>query len=114
MLEEMIRSALLSQPESGLAKFRGLAWLPLYEDYSIRLAATRDSSAALHAWAMQPPGRWGKSPSKISETCPRPACVRWIRKKWSCHALACARHRSPRVFRHAVKNAPISHGQTVP
>ena len=36
----------------------------------------RSTSATLHAWAMQPRGVWGGSPSKISLMVPRPWSVR--------------------------------------
>src|SRR5258706_8975904 len=55
---------------------------------SISSTSTRSNSATLHAWAMQPRGWWGGSPSKISEICPSPAVFTWLRNG-SIHCAAC-------------------------
>src|SRR5205814_136000 len=51
---------------------------------------TRSTSATPQAWATQPRGRWGASPSRISETCPSPASLRWCSKGRSSASAASA------------------------
>jgi ribose transport system ATP-binding protein len=77
--------------------------------------AARSNSATLQAWATQPRGRCGESPSNISETCPRQASSKCPLNS-SSHRAACSRPSLlPAVtLRYAVTKGPISHAQTVP
>src|SRR5262249_5338303 len=68
--------------------------------------ATRSSSATLQACAIQPPGRWGGSPSNTSGICPRPFV------RMYCHSATGGHGRF--TLKQAVMNGPSSHGQTVP
>src|SRR5436853_4735093 len=77
--------------------------------------SARRISATDQAWATQPRGVWGVSASKISETCPRQASLRWRSipaKNW--RALRRATVVPPWVLTHAVTNGPRRNGHTVP
>ena len=80
-----------------------------------RSAQTRSNSATLHACAMQPPARWGASPSKTSGICPTPSFSRY-RRSANVHSRACslAAWEYWLIWRYARRNGPRSHGQTVP
>ena len=72
---------------------------------------TRRVSAMPHACATQPTGRWGASPSRISDTLPRHASRRWCSTGVN---SANAARRSPWTRNYASAYGPSSQVQTGP
>src|SRR5208337_101189 len=83
--------------------------LPFFQGKTIRQA--REISATLQACAMQPRGRNGCSPSKISDMYPAPASRIWERMGRSRGAIV---SRSRPFLMSASTYHPVSHGQTQP